>query len=96
MFNEHITITFKQLSQYIKENNIPENVKLLSDSGWECGETGIRAVYYNELENVLFLYQDKEPINEYRKDIVDIQRQEATQLLSDNFFWKDNYYFKDR
>lgn len=95
MFNEHTSITFKQLSQYIKENNIPENVKLLSDSGWECGETGIRAVYYNEFENVLFLYQDKER-DIYTNDIEDIQKRDATQLLSDGFTWKDNYYFKDR
>ena len=95
MFNEHTSITFKQLSQYINENNIPENVKLLSDSGWECGETGIRAVYYNEFENVLFLYQDKER-DIYTNDIEDIQKRDATQLLSDGFTWKDNYYFKDR
>lgn len=96
MFKDEISITFNQLHQYIKENNIPEDVKLLSDSGWECNATGIRAAYYNRENNVLFLYQDKDPDFCASEDIEDKQRREATQLLSDDFYYKDNYYFKDR
>lgn len=40
-------MTFELLTEIIKENNIPSNVELLSDSGWECSETGMNGVYYN-------------------------------------------------
>ena len=41
----------------LKEHNIPEDVKILSDSGWECGATDIEAVYYNKKENYITLVQ---------------------------------------
>lgn len=53
------SITFMELVEYIEKNNIPKDVKLLSDSGWECSATGIRAVYYDKKNNILYLYQDK-------------------------------------
>ena len=30
-------MTFEKLTELIEKNNIPENVKLESDSGWEYG-----------------------------------------------------------
>lgn len=40
-------MTFEKLKNLIVENNIPENVHLLSDSGWECSETEMDGIFYN-------------------------------------------------
>ena len=44
-------MTFEQLQKIISDNNIPHDVKLLSDSGWECGFTDMDGVFYNRKEN---------------------------------------------
>lgn len=41
----------------LKEYNIPEDVKISSDSGWECDATGIEAIYYNKEKNSITLVQ---------------------------------------
>lgn len=41
----------------LKEHNIPEDVKILSNSGWECGATDIEAIYYNKEKNSITLVQ---------------------------------------
>lgn len=46
-------MTFKKLNNLIKKYNIPENVHLLSDSGWECSETEMCGVYYNKKQNTI-------------------------------------------
>lgn len=51
-------MTFKLLNKLIEENDIPKNVKLMSDSGWECSETDMDGVYYNEKENILIFTQE--------------------------------------
>ena len=51
-------MTFELLTEIIKENNIPSNVELLSDSGWECCETGMNGVYYNRSENKMIFTQE--------------------------------------
>lgn len=51
-------MTFETLSKIMKENDIPENVKLLSDSGWECSETEMNGVYYNREKNEMIFTQD--------------------------------------
>jgi len=50
-------MTFDQLEKIIKENNIPSNVKLQSDSEWECGPTEMDGVYYNKKENTMYFTQ---------------------------------------
>ena len=48
-------MTFAKLQQIIKENNIPEDVTLTSDSGWEGGPTDMNGVYYSaELNEIVF------------------------------------------
>lgn len=48
-------MTFKRLSDIIKEHDIPENVRLMSDSGWECNETEMNGIWYNpELNTIIF------------------------------------------
>lgn len=51
-------MTFELLNNIIEENNIPKNVHLLSDSGWECNETEMDGVFYNRNENKLVITQD--------------------------------------
>ena len=51
-------MTFDILQKIIKENNIPSNVHLTSDSGWECDATEMNGVYYNEAENEIVFTQN--------------------------------------
>ena len=51
-------MTFDMLEKIIKENNIPSNVKLQSDSSWECGPTEMDGVYYNKKENTITFTQE--------------------------------------
>ena len=50
-------MTFAILKQVIEENNIPEDVQLMSDSGWECCATRMDGVYYNESANLIVFTQ---------------------------------------
>lgn len=51
-------MTFEELSNIIEKHNIPKNVHLLSDSGWECNATEMNGVYYNEEANVIVFTQN--------------------------------------
>lgn len=57
-------MTYEELTNIIKKNNIPKNVKLMSDSGWECCETDMDGVYYDNISNILIFKQD---ISQYDK-----------------------------
>lgn len=46
-------MTFAELKQIIEENKIPEDVALMSDSGWECDATDINKVFYCEEANAI-------------------------------------------
>ncbi len=61
-------MTFEQLSNIIAENNIPHNVELQSDSGWECCETDMNGVYYDEQNNRLVFTQDGDVGDEWFKN----------------------------
>ena len=50
-------MTFAKLQQLIKENNIPEDVTLTSDSRWECGATKMNGVYYSDKLNEIVFTQ---------------------------------------
>ena len=57
-------MTLSELNKICKENNIPEDVRLVSDSGWECGPTEMDAVFYSEQENIIVFCQDTEEVYE--------------------------------
>lgn len=57
-------MTFEKLKKIINKYNIPENVHLLSDSGWECDETEMCGIYYNKKQNVIIFTQK---VSEYEK-----------------------------
>jgi len=56
-------MTFEKLKELIEKYNIPSNVKLLSDSGWECDATEMDGVFYNEEENHIIFTQEFEHSN---------------------------------
>lgn len=58
-------MTFEELENIITRNNIPKNVMLLSDSGWECWATDMDGVYYDETKNELIFTQDICKYHEY-------------------------------
>lgn len=53
-------MTIEILNKIIKENNIPNDAIIRSDSGWECGDTACDGVWYNKKKNVIILTQDNE------------------------------------
>lgn len=57
-------MTFCQLRSIIKDNNIPEDVRFMSDSGWECDATDMDGIYYQESTNTIVFTQS---ISEYEK-----------------------------
>ena len=62
-------MTFEKLKELIEKHNIPSNVKLLSDSGWECNETDMNGVFYNEKENhIIFTQSYQEDYEQYVMD----------------------------
>ena len=58
-------MTFKKLQKLIKQYNIKEDVKLMSDSGWEVDETEMDGVYYNEKLNIIIFTQSFEQTSVY-------------------------------
>lgn len=58
-------MTYKELKDIIEKNNIPENVKLQSDSGWECDPTDMDGVFYNKSKNIIIFTQGCWQSDEY-------------------------------
>lgn len=46
-------MTYKKLAELMEQNSIPENVELLSDSGWEVDATSMDGVFYNPEKNII-------------------------------------------
>lgn len=49
----------------IKDNNIPEDVTMLSDSGWECCATDMDGVFYNEEQQEIVFTQTGDEYDSY-------------------------------
>lgn len=47
-----------QLYEIMKIKNIPMDANLQSDSGWECGATGMNCAYYNRQKNIIVFTQN--------------------------------------
>lgn len=58
-------MTFNILNQIIEENDIPKDVHLQSDSGWECSETEMDGVWYNRSTNTIIFTQDGDEYDNY-------------------------------
>jgi hypothetical protein len=50
-------MTFADLQLLIETHKIPKNVRLQSDSGWECSETDMNGVWYNRKTNTIIFTQ---------------------------------------
>lgn len=61
-------LTFELLYKIIEKNNIPHDVNLMSDSGWECYATEMGCIYYNESENVIVFTQKESKYDVYYND----------------------------
>lgn len=57
-------MTIGEFAKIIKAHNIPDDVTMLSDSGWECGPTDMEGIYYNERSKKLVFTQTG---NEYER-----------------------------
>lgn len=53
-------MTLQELNNICNKNNIPDDVKLLSDSGWECYETEMDGVYYSKKDNTIIFTQKED------------------------------------
>ena len=53
-------MTYEQLKNIIEKNNIPEDVHLMSNSGWECCATEMDGVLWNPTYNEIHFTQDTE------------------------------------
>lgn len=51
-------MTLAELNEICKTNNIKDDVKLLSDSGWECWETEMNGVWYSEIDHAIVFTQN--------------------------------------
>ena len=58
-------MTYNKLKQIMEQNNIPDDVTLMSDSGWECCATKMDGVYYCEEENTVVFTQNVSKYDEY-------------------------------
>ena len=54
-------MTFGQLHKIIVNNDIPDDVHLMSDSGWECSATEMNGVYYDKFKKLIVFTQEGEP-----------------------------------
>lgn len=48
----------EKLEEIMTEHNIPKNVKIMSDSGWECDPTNMDGVWYNSELNLIIFTQN--------------------------------------
>ena len=51
-------MTYEQLKNIIEKNNIPEDVHLMSNSGWECCATEMDGVLWIPTYNEIHFTQD--------------------------------------
>ena len=50
-------MTIEKLEEIMTKHNIPKNVKIMSDSGWECDPTDMDGVWYNKNLNLIIFTQ---------------------------------------
>ena len=61
-------MTFTELNKIIEENHIPYDVKLMSNSGWECSATDMDGVYYNREKNEIVFTESTHTRDEWFKN----------------------------
>lgn len=61
-------MTISKVLKIIRDNNIPEDVTIESDSGWECGPTKMDGIWYNKKKNKIIFTQYISEYSDYYKD----------------------------
>ena len=56
------------LNTLVEKYNIPDDVVLMSDSGWECGATNMDGIYYNKKKNTIVFTQCGDRYDSYYDD----------------------------
>ena len=56
-------MTFEKLALLIERYNIPHDVEILSDSGWECNATNMDGIYYPKKKKQLYSLREQEEKN---------------------------------
>lgn len=51
-------MTVEKLIRILRENDIPEDAILMSDSGWECWASDMDGLYYHAKDNTVVFTQD--------------------------------------
>ncbi len=74
-------MTIAKLNRILRENNIPEDATLMSDTGWECSETDTDGVYYSSEDNTVVLTQDYD--NSYYNSHYDWVKLELKEIESE-------------
>ncbi len=62
-------MTLGLLNQIMKENSIPDDAELMSDSGWGNSETPMNGIFYNEDTNTIVFTQTGDKYDEYHRHI---------------------------
>lgn len=79
-------ITVEKLIELMKENNIPMNAKLTSDSGWECCATDVESVFYDSAKNEIVLCSDDPNLERrYGQNVIYSEKKEDTGFPYDYF-----------
>ena len=86
-------MTFEILKKIIEKHNIPEDVELLSDSGWECSETDMDGVWYNEKRNEIIFTQHGFYTFEGERNYESVGNIKGEKALEQG--WKLIYYHDD-
>lgn len=59
-------MTANKLAKILLDANLPDNVVIMSDSGWECWATDMDGIFYNAEENYMVVTQgSKYDLDEY-------------------------------
>ena len=58
-------MTAGELFNIFRQNNIPNDALLMSDSGWEGSATDMDGVYYNKSENTVVFTQEISKYDSY-------------------------------
>ena len=62
---KYYKMSLGDLIALMEKYNIPKNATIMSDSGWECGETDCGGVFYSESANTVILTQKEKRGDRY-------------------------------
>ena len=84
-------MTFQKLFNILTQYNIPFNVHIMSDSGWECGPTEMNGIWYNQKENLLIFTQGG-AFDEYKVEGYDLDASDWQELTITDRQAEENQY----